>query len=119
MSQGDTIALTLTFDAPVENLTLTVTDIDMWTGRWIDQVYTTSGATVVAKGVNVVGSGTSADPFISTVKKDIYTDAGDLTLTWPGPLTVVQVFFRAGDLTNTSSTGQHIGVGKIGFDNCV
>jgi len=118
MRQGNTITLTLSFDQPVENLTLTVTDIDKITGEWIDQVYTSPVGTVSTKGPNVVGSGTSADPFTSKVEAEIHTAAGDLTLTWPGPLSVVQLFFRVGDTKNTSSNGQHIGVGKIGFDSC-
>jgi hypothetical protein len=118
MKQGDTIAMTLSFDHPVDNLTLTVTDIDKITGEWIDQVYTSPVGAVSAKGPNVVGSGTSADPFTSKVEAEIHTAAGDLTLTWPGPLSVVQLFFRVGDTKNTSSQGQHVGVGKIGFDSC-
>jgi hypothetical protein len=118
MKQGDVITLTLTFDSPVQSLSLSVTDIDKLTREWIDQVYTSPVGTPTAKGPNVVGSGTSADPFTSSVEAEIHTAAGDLTLTWPGPLTVVELFFRAGDSKNSSSLGQHIGVGKIGFDRC-
>ncbi|HEX4471803.1 MAG TPA: hypothetical protein VH085_07535 [Nocardioides sp.] len=118
MRQGDIITLTLSLDDPVENLTLTVTDIDKIKGEWIDQVYTSPVAIASAQGPNVVGSGTSADPFTSKVNAEIHTAAGDLTLTWPGPLSVVQLFFRVGDTKNTSTRGQHVGVGKIGFDGC-
>ncbi len=38
-----------------------------------------------------------------------------MTLTWAGPLSQVQITYRAADADNESDIGQHVGIGKIGF----
>ncbi len=115
MDQGDTITLTLAFSQPVLGLTLTITDIDKATGQWIDQVIVDTLGFVAAPAANVVGAGTSANPFTTKVDSGISSALGDLKLTWAGPLSVVQLTYRAGDVQNSSGIGQHIGVGRIGF----
>jgi hypothetical protein len=118
MHEGDRLTMTLTFSRPVENLTLTITDIDKIKGEWIDQVFVAPPGFSAVPGPNVSGSGLAGDPFTANVDAEIHTAAGDLTLTWAGPLTTAQISYRAGDAANTSTNGQHIGVGKIGFSNC-
>jgi hypothetical protein len=118
MDLGDTITLTVTFSTPVTALTLTITDIDKDTGEWIDQVIVNTPGYTAVKGPNVTGTGTAASPLTTSVNGGISSNAGDVKLTWPGPLTQVQLTYRAGDSQNGSNIGQHIGVGLIGFGNC-
>jgi hypothetical protein len=119
MKQGDTKTMTITFPRAAKHVTLSITDIDKITGEWIDQVFISpSGYTVTAHGKNVVGTGASGDPFTTNKEAEIHNADGDLTLTWPGPVTQVQVVYRAGDAQNTSGNGQHIGVGLFSYDNC-
>jgi hypothetical protein len=115
MTQGDTVTLTLTFSQPVTNLSLTITDIDKETKNWIDEVVVSPLGFTADKAANVIGTGTAADPFRSQVEGGIDSAAGDVTLTWAGPVTQVQITYRAADSQNKSGIGQHIGVGKIGF----
>jgi hypothetical protein len=115
MTQGDTVTLTLTFNQPVSKLSLTITDIDKDTSSWIDEVVVTPVGFTSVKATNVIGTGTALDPFKSKVEGGIDSTLGDVTLTWAGPVTQVQVIYRAADVQNQSGIGQHIGVGKIGF----
>ena len=126
------ITLTIDFTEDVRNLSLTITDIDKnifqnAPNRWIDEVVFTPGRrvapddggfTVVKRGPNVIGDGTAATPFKSSVNEDIHTPAGDLTLSWPGPLQVVTIAYKAAGANNVNAVGQQIGVGKINFNNC-
>ena len=115
MTQGDTITMTLLLSQPVTNLSLTITDIDKIVGDWIDEVVVTPPGFTAVKAANVIGSGTAGDPFRSSVNGGISSAAGDVRLTWAGPLTQVQITYRAADADNESGIGQHVGVGKIGF----
>ena len=63
----------------------------------------------------MIGSGTVADPYRSQVNGGISSAAGDVKLTWAGPVSQVQITYRAADAENDSDIGQHIGVGQIGF----
>jgi hypothetical protein len=120
LKQGDTLKLTLTFSKPVKNATLSMTDIDKLTQQWIDNVVVSpSGFSVATKGPDVSGSGTTADPFTANVEAEIHTNAGDLTLVWPGTVTSVTVTYIAADKDNKSELGQHIGIGKFGYNNCL
>ena len=126
VAQGNVITLTITFTENVENLSLTITDIDKNTivnapNRWIDEVVITPGGftdTVPAKGANVIGAGTATNPYASSVNENISTPAGDVTLTWAGPLKVVTIAYKAAGSNNVNDWGQQIGVGKLSFDNC-
>jgi hypothetical protein len=118
LQQGDTLTLTITFNRVVRNAKLTITDIDKATGQWIDQVYAAPAGYSAAKSANVVGAGAAGDPFTSKVEGEIHTSAGDLTLTWPAPLRTVTITYVAGDQTNASDIGQHIGVGQFSYSNC-
>jgi hypothetical protein len=115
MTQGDTVTLTLTFSQAVTNLSLQITDIDKTTGQWIDEVVVAPGPTSAVKSSNVNGSGTSGSPFTAKNNGGISNATGDVVVTWTGPLTQVQITYRAADQDNTSDIGQHIGIGKIGF----
>lgn len=116
MDLNDTITMTLTLSEPVTDLSLTITDIDRVITEWIDHVIVNTGGYVVtAQGANVIGTGTSGDPFRSSHNGGISSAAGDVTLTWAGPLTMVQITYRAADADNDSDVGQHIGIGLIGF----
>ncbi len=52
------------------------------------------------------------------MNEDIHTPAGDLTLSWAGPLQVVTIAYKAAGSNNVNAVGQQIGVGKISFNNC-
>jgi hypothetical protein len=126
VAQGNVITLTIEFTENVENLSLTITDIDKNTivnapNRWIDEVVITPGGftdTVPVKGANVIGAGTATNPYSSSVDENISTPAGDVTLTWAGPLKVVTIAYKAAGSNNVNDWGQQIGVGKISFNNC-
>lgn len=115
VTQNDTITLTLTFSQPVFNLSLTITDIDKVTTEWIDEVVVTPAGFTSVKGQNVIGDGTVGSPFTTSVQGGISSARGDVTVTWAGPVSQVQIVYRAADADNDSDIGQHIGVGKIGF----
>ena len=63
---------------------------------------------------SISGAGTDADPFRRSVEGGIENISGDVTLTWAGQVTQVQIIYRAADDKNESDIGQHIGVGKFG-----
>ena len=115
MTQGDLITMTLNFNQPVTKLSLTITDIDKVATEWVDEVE------VLPVGFTAVKAGqrhryrNPGDRFRSQVNGDISSAAGDVTLTWAGPVTQVQITYFATDPKNDSDIGQHIGVGKIGF----
>lgn len=112
--KNQTVTMTLSFTQAVTGLSLTVTDIDGATGSWFDELVVNTLGFTHAGAANVIGTGTSADPFRSIVDGGISSAAGDLLLTWPGSLSQVQLTYRAG-ITGDSDIGEHIGVGKIGF----
>ena len=115
MTLGDTVALTLTFSQPVTNLSLTITDIDKASKQWIDEVVATPAGFTSVKAANVIGTGAANNPFRSQVNGGISSAAGDVVLTWAGPLNQVAITYRVADQDNESGVGQHVGVGKIGF----
>jgi hypothetical protein len=73
---------------------------------------------VTAKGKNITGTGVTGAPFTSKKDAEIHNADGDLTLTWPGTVTSVTITYVAGDPTNSSEEGQHIGIGKFAYNNC-
>jgi hypothetical protein len=117
---GDTVSITLTLARPVRNLTFTITNIDKTAGQWVDQVVASPTAFgVLSRGSNVVGTGTTADPFtgqadLAVTSKD---PSGDVTVTWPGQVQQVTVSYTAG-IAQTSKTTQYVGVGGFSYDNC-
>jgi hypothetical protein len=118
MDQGDTVRITLTFTAAVTNVSMTVTDIDKDTGEWIDEVIVNTPGYTYQAGANVIGTGTALSPFKSNHEGGITSAAGDVTVSWAGPLTSVALTYRAADSQNGSGSGQHIGIGLFGFDSC-
>jgi len=141
MNQGDLIVLTIDFTKPggVSNLALTITDIDRYTTSWIDHVWVEpTPSTVVKTDPSFVeGAGTAADPWVADVPGDsdhddndeddgveeddpmgITSQQGDVMVMWSGTLSQVKIYYKAADVNNASSIGQHIGVGLITIDNC-
>ncbi len=127
-SKDDTIVATIDFTPKtVRNLTFSITDIDFITGRWIDHVFVTPKATVLARGSTVIGDGTYKDPtvagsvdkpFKSNESGDRLSSRGDVTLTWPGYVSKIKVTYVAADEDNASDDGQHIGLGKFSVSSC-
>jgi hypothetical protein len=121
MDQNDTLTMTIDFAQPVSSFSLTLTDIDMSVGSWIDEVSLAPASFVVdARGKNVVGGGTAGDPFTSAVDDNINSAAGDVTVTWAGPaaLQAFTITYVAADADNRSNIGQMIGIGKFSYNNC-
>lgn len=119
LNTGDSVTVTLTFSAPVENLTFKLHDIDGLASQWRDTVrVNTAGYTFVA-GANIIGTGTNADRFRNATNVDNPIDTGvaDVTLSWAGPIQVVSFALIAG--SNGQSSNQHIGLGDISFTDCV
>ena len=116
LALGQTVTMTITFPQPVSNLSLRITDIDGHTSDWIDEVTISPAGSVVVPGANVIGAGTTVDPYRSKVDGGIdESPMGDLELLWDGPLSIVKITYRAGDAEGESEIGQHIGVGQIRY----
>jgi hypothetical protein len=117
-AQGDTVTLALGFERVISNFTCTITNLDRTTGQWIDQVSTSpTPFSVLSRGANVAGSGTTGDPFTGKTDKAVSDASGDVTLRWSGPLSGVTFTYTAG-ITQTSKTAQYVGVGGFSYDNC-
>lgn len=125
ITSGRTVTLSIHLSAPVTNLGFRIHDIDK-TGStqqygWDDFVIVNTPANVFtyARGTNVVGVGTAADPFRNNVFGDQAIDSGlnHVDLLWVGPIQDVQIIYKAGH--NGNSDNQHIGIGNISFSDCV
>ena len=116
--KGGTITMTLTLSAPVNNFSLSITDIDMDTGQWIDHVVISPPGFIATKGPNVDGNGVPGDPFRPADEGNISNDDGDVTLNWAFQVQQVVIRYTAADLVGSSGNGQHIGIGEIQFAGC-
>jgi hypothetical protein len=70
------------------------------------------------RGSNVVGDGTATSPFTGSTDENIETSAGDVTLSWAGPLKIVTIAYKEAVRDNVGVLGQQIGVGQISFTTC-
>ncbi len=125
VTAGRTVTLSIHLSAPVTNLGFRIHDIDK-TGSsqqygWDDLVIvnTPGKPFTYARGTNVRGTGTAADPFCNNVFGDQAIDSGlnHVDLKWAGPIQDVQIVYTAGH--NGTSGNQHIGIGNISFSDCV
>ena len=117
-------AITFTFSAPVTNLVIPVYDIDgainFFFSSYLDQVIvnTTGHTSFVPAGSNVIGTGTSADPYRNSVT-DLSVQAasndGNLVLRHPGPISSFDLTYRNGDQFGGFFPQQWIDVGDITF----
>lgn len=120
---GDEVTATLTFSEPVENLTLTIFDIDAVDRGYIDSVVVTSrtGMTYTS-GSGVQGTGTTADPFRPRQYGDNPSSSltNNVDLTWQGPIRSVSFTYRARlDLgASSGSRNQRVGISDINFTKC-
>ena len=88
------------FTRAVSNLTFTLTDIDSTSGDFLDAVQLTPGFTWSNRAAGLTGVGTSADPFRQT-SADVNANnsssgAGNVTITYPGPLTTFTISYANG-----------------------
>lgn len=123
LDEGDTVTVTITFpQGAVENLALTLHDIDWVAGDWQDQVIINAplgtGGYSLSKGSNLKGSGTAADPIQPVKSGDLPIDSGNnrVIVNYPGRVTQVSFTYRAG--ITGSSGNQHIGLGNLSFQKC-
>ena len=66
----------------------------------------------------MVGDGTATSPFTGSTDENIETSAGDVTLSWAGPLKIVTIAYKEAGRDNVGVLGQQIGVGQISFTTC-
>ena len=101
-----------------------VYDIDAATSvifsRYLDQVIVnTAGHTsFVPAGSNVIGAGTSGDPYrnsVTNLSVQAASDDGNLVLRHPGPTTTFQFTYRNGNQFGGFIPQQWIDVGDITF----
>lgn len=124
MKPGDTLTMALTFTRSLRNFALTISNIDRYPGQWSDAVSVSSGASVLTRGSNVIGSGTAADPFVANTANAKAVEGADnnvasrVRVVWPGSLTRVSVTYVAADAKSASTTGPYIGVGTFSYNNC-
>ena len=88
---------------------------------WVNNVVVSPATfSVVQQQSNVLGKGTAGDPFTGAADKSLATDdsSGDVTVTFPGTVSVVTISCTAG-ITQTTATSQYVGVGGFSYDNCV
>lgn len=118
LNQGDYVTLTITFTQPVENLSFKIHDIDRVTNQWYDEVVVGPTGFTATPSTNVIGSGTSADPFRNSVAGDQPIGSGleSVDLRWTGMVSQVTITYRAGQDGNASS--QHVALGNISFTDC-
>lgn len=114
-------AYTFTFDRPVTNLTFTVTDVDSATGDFWDMLELSSVApfTVGSKGSKVTGSGSETAPYAATGGNTDVNDttgsAGNVTVTFPGPLSSFTITYWNNVENFTQDTTQAVWVSDMTF----
>ena len=106
------ITLTLTFDAPVKNLALTVTDIDRLPGQWFDSgLHLTGSHGHGPRACRSPAAAPGTTPSPARSPRTSTTTHGDVAVTWPSALTTVQLVLGAADSKNNGTVGQQVGVG--------
>lgn len=106
---------TFTFSVPVWNLRFSLYDIDIGSGTYIDEAYITSTSAftfTLPAGGTVTGNGTSTDRWIGSTVVGNTSTAGNVNITFAGPVTSFTLSFRSG---NNSNTTQAIGLGDLQF----
>lgn len=112
-----------TFTRAVSNLTFTLTDIDSAAGDFLDSVVLTSGFTFVIPGTSTLqGEGTVAKPFrpksTNTPIDNTNSSAGNVTITYPGPITTFTVDYRnaASSFAANVDQDQVVTISNFAFD---
>lgn len=126
--KGDTVTMTIAFNQPVENLAITIHDIDKQDNAWNDLVHFDTTPTSVVNGSNVTGSGSSADPLHAITWGNQTTGNGTerSVVSWAGPITTLTITYEAGGPSSAdpsykygNSQNQWIAIGNISFNSCV
>lgn len=117
--------ISFTFSRAVYNVSFTIADIDTVTGNWSDRVIVVSPSTFtysMPTGSTVIGAGTSTGtttttgPFRNSNNNLNYSNSqngGNVTITFPGPLTTFQMKFQCDTISGGSN--QLIKISPIGF----
>lgn len=136
LGTGDQIGLYFDFDVPVQNLSFDLLDVDLGTGNWQDRVgvRALNGASTVP--LTLAGNATWNPTYVSGVSlAGIFleftgildpsgvgtgvpnTGAGstdaNVTISIPGPLDRLEIFYLAGPLTPATPQPQQIGIGPM------
>lgn len=126
--KGDKVTMTLQFSAPVENLSITIHDIDKQENAWNDLVHFDTPPTSVTNGSNVKGTGTSGDPLQAKAWGNQTTGNGTerSVVTWADPITMLTITYEAGGPSSSNpnyqygnSQNQWVAIGNISFNSCV
>lgn len=117
---GQTI--TFTFSQPVYNLSFTVTDIDNASNAWFDllEILTAGYTFAFATPTLVTGTGASGASRFQNTNNNLNLlnsdDRGNVTLTWAGPVSSVQMRYTNGNQFGNSS--QLIRISDLTFNPC-
>jgi hypothetical protein len=111
--------VTLTFSQPVQNLQLSLLDVDssatigrhnrVTQSHWQDELSVTPAPSSQSRGSGVQGTGTSASPWRAVNNNNVVSDTqttGNVALSWAGPLTSVTFTYRQdGDQDGSPKVG--------------
>lgn len=111
-----------TFTRAVTNLSFTLTDIDSASGDFLDAVQLSPGFAFRDAAAGLTGVGTAASPFKQKTA-DVNADnsssgAGNVTITYPGPLTTFTVSYgnQAASFATGVDQDQVVTITNIAFD---
>ncbi|WP_460466981.1 hypothetical protein [Calidifontibacter terrae] len=94
--KGADETITFSFSEPVKDVSITLYGVDN-SGTGDQVTVLTGGFTVSGKGSKVSGDGTAASPFTGTAPVAATSTDGNVTLTWPGPLSSIAMRYFNGD----------------------
>lgn len=131
--------ITISFSVAVRDVVFTITDIDNQANTWSDRLTTTTAPTSYVRGTNVIGIGATGNgsggspnsgngggngqtgAFRNSVDSDNLANtssAGNLTLTYAGPITTIQLQYWNGAVAGGSTANQLIRLSDIAFNSC-
>jgi hypothetical protein len=119
--QGDNQVVTISFSAPVTNLTFQLFDIDRLNNGWRDEIYVlTPGFTyTIPSGSEVVNGGFFNPTRFRSSEQTNYPNtsgAGNLLLHHTGPITSFQFRYQNGN--ETGGGNMFVGLGDITWTRC-
>lgn len=111
--------VSFTFSAPVYNLTFTLGDIDSYSGNVFQEAaWLTPGFAISNQGASVSGLGTATNPFTATLGLNVppESSAGNVTVLYPGPVTVVQLTMLDVFPVDAGASGHSLDVFNMTFN---
>lgn len=98
--------IAFSFSSPVTNVSLTIADIDWDNSAFQDRIVINTPGFSGVRGSQITGSGTAASPYqaVSSVSGGVpnTSSAGNVTVTWAGPLTQLSMTYDQGGIVSGS-----------------